>query len=49
MSETPATDRGTAFWLQNYEKIAKSNYAEANFSLFTFHFSLYFVPLHPFL
>jgi len=23
--------------------------AEANFSLFTFHFSLFFVPLHPLL
>ena len=39
--------------LQRYEKImnheslnAKFRMAVANFSLFTLHFSLYFVPLH---
>ena len=46
---TPATDRGSAFSVQNYKKITKNNYAVANFSFFTFHFSLYFVPLQPFL
>jgi hypothetical protein len=35
--------------VQNYKKITKNNYAVANFSFFTFHFSLYFVPLQPFL
>ena len=33
--------------LQIYKKKVKKEYTEANFSLFSFHFSLFFVPLHP--
>ena len=40
----PATDHDTAFCVQRYYFF----FAEANFSLFTFHFSLFFVPLQPF-
>jgi small subunit ribosomal protein S15 len=33
--------------VQNYKKKLKNWVTKANFSLFTFHFSLFFVPLHP--
>ena len=33
--------------LQIYKKKVKKEYTEANFSLFSFHFSLFFVPLQP--
>ena len=33
--------------MQNYKKKQKKHPAVADFSLFTFHFSLFFVPLHP--
>jgi hypothetical protein len=33
--------------VQNYKKKVKNAGAVANFSLFTFHFSLFFVPLQP--
>ena len=33
--------------MQSYKKKQKKQLAKANFSLLAFHFSLFFVPLHP--
>ena len=33
--------------VQKYKKKVKKERLEENFSLFTFHFSLFFVPLQP--